>query len=242
LSGNRRREQDPAYGLLRPKFKIHSQAVAAELQNNTTDGHPAKPSNECCLTGDDLEDQEIWNGAITAVKTEFTTLPELILAKISTSTEIIKNHKKAIFALTEAVGGGKICENCRGECCNKGKYHFTIIDLLVFLVEGKALFTPRFGRERCPYAGDAGCLMEPEYRPFNCITFHCERLEELLGASDIEEFYQLEKKLRFQYSELENMFDNRFPCGLLSNYERNFTKNGIILFKNVPGGLCENSV
>lgn len=183
-----------------------------------------------------MDDQEKWDSAIAAVKKEFAALPELFIANIRTSTETIKRQKKAIFALTELVGGGKICENCRGECCNKGKYHFTVIDLLVFLAEGKALFTPRFARERCPYEGDAGCLMEPEYRPFNCITFHCERLEELLQAPDVEEFYELEKKLRSQYSKFERMFDNRFAYGLLSNYEQNFTQNGIIFFKNVPGG------
>jgi hypothetical protein len=186
--------------------------------------------------GDDLDDQELWDSAIAAVKKEFAALPELFIANIRTSTETIKKYKKAIFVLTEMVGGGKICENCRGECCKKGKYHFTVIDLLVFLAEGKALFAPHFGRERCPYSGDAGCLMEPEYRPFNCITFHCERLEELLQAPDIEAFYELEKKLRSQYSGLERMFDNRLAYGLLSNYEQNFTQNGIILFKKVPGG------
>ncbi len=183
-----------------------------------------------------MDDLEKWDRAVSAVNREFTSLPEPLLSKLKNSVETIKKYKRSVFTLTETVNAGQICEACQGECCRKGKYHFTVIDLLVYLVDGKELFVPCFTNGRCPYSGDAGCLMEEEYRPFNCITFHCEKLEKLLPIHVVEEFYGLERKLRYQYGELERMFDNRFAYGLLANYERNFVQSGVMLFQNVSGG------
>jgi hypothetical protein len=188
------------------------------------------------FVGEDLDDLEKWNRAVSAVNREFALLPESLLAKLKNSLKTIKEYKRSVFRLTETVNAGQICEACQGACCRKGKYHFTVIDLLVYLVEGKELFVPCFNNGRCPYSGDAGCLMEVEYRPFNCITFQCEKLERLLLPADIDKFYMLEKELRSEYADLERIFDNRFAYGLLANYERNFIERGTILFKDVPGG------
>jgi len=183
-----------------------------------------------------LDDLEKWDRAVSAVRREFATLPEPLLSKLKNSVETIKKYKRSVFTLSETVSAGQICEACKGECCRKGKYHFTVIDLLVYLVDGKELFVPCFTNGRCPYSGDAGCLMEVEYRPFNCITFQCEKLESLLLPADIDKCYKLEKELRFEYACLERTFDNRFAYGLLANYERVFTEKGTILLNNVPGG------
>ncbi len=186
-----------------------------------------------------MDDLEKWDKAISAVNREFASLPEPFLSKLKNSVETIRKYKRSVFALTETINAGEICKACRGECCRKGKYHFTVTDLLVYLVEGKELFVPCFTNGRCPYSGDAGCLMEVEYRPFNCITFHCEELEKLLPKHAVEEFYGLEGKLRCQYGELEKLFDNRFAYGLLANYERNFKQSGMMLFQNPPGDRDE---
>jgi hypothetical protein len=183
-----------------------------------------------------LDDLEKWDRAVSAVNREFASLPEPLLSKLKNSVETIKKYKRSVFTLTETVNAGQICEACQGECCRKGKYHFTVIDLLVYLVEGKELFVPCFNNGRCPYSGDAGCLMEVEYRPFNCIAFHCEKLERLLLPADIDKFYVLEKELRSEYADLERTFDNRFAYGLLANYERNFAEKGTILLNTIPGG------
>jgi hypothetical protein len=62
--------------------------------------------------------------------------------------------------------------------------------------------------------------MEAEYRPFNCVTFNCERIESLLRPADVERFYELEKKLRVLYGVMEKIFNNTFAHGLMANYER----------------------
>jgi hypothetical protein len=183
-----------------------------------------------------LDDREKWDGAVAAVKREFATLPGPLMAKLKISIETIKKYKRSVFALTEEVNAGQICAVCRGDCCRKGKYHFTVIDLLVYLVEDKQLFVPCFTNGRCPYSGVAGCLMEVEYRPFNCITFQCEQLERLMLPADIEKFYVLERALRSENADLERTFENRFSSGLFANYERKFSQTGMILYNNIQGG------
>jgi hypothetical protein len=183
-----------------------------------------------------LDDFEKWNRAVSAVNGEFTLLQQPELSRLKKSVDTIKQYKRSVFALTETINAGQICEACQGACCRKGKYHFTVIDLLVYLVEGKELFVPCFTNGRCPYSGEAGCLMEAEYRPFNCVTFQCEELEKLLQPVVIDQFYALEKKLRAAYGDLKRTFDNRFAYSLLANYERNIVEKGKILLNNSSGG------
>jgi hypothetical protein len=141
----------------------------------------------------------------------------------------MKFLKTALFQLTRDVDGEVVCEACNGGCCNSGRYHFTITDLFAYLADGKELFVPDFSSGRCPYLGHAGCMMEPEYRPFNCITFNCECLEKLLPQAEVRQFYELENKLRACYASMENLFGNNFTYGLIANYERVVTKTGGIL-------------
>jgi hypothetical protein len=106
-----------------------------------------------------------------------------------------------------------------------------VIDLLVFLAEEKELFSPHFGIDFCPFLGRTGCLMEPEYRPFNCIIFNCDDVELLLSEDRLSAFRNWERELRELNCAVEKLFDNRFMSGLLSNFERSGNPSeGSILF------------
>ena len=177
----------------------------------------------------DFGDAAVWEAAVHAVQEEFDALPGRLRVKVGVVAAIIKKRKAALHDLTRSAGGEAICKICRGGCCQTGKYHFTVTDLLAYLFDGKRLFTPDFGNGRCPFLGDSGCLMDAEYRPFNCITFNCERIERLLSQSDVERFYELEKGLRSQYGLMEKIFGNIFAYGLLANFERNGREGGILL-------------
>jgi hypothetical protein len=182
----------------------------------------------------DFGDARAWEAAVHAVKEEFDALPAQFRGKVRVVSAIIKKQKAALHELTRSVDGESVCEICRGGCCQTGKYHFTATDLLAYLFDGKRLFTPDFGNGHCPFLGDSGCLMEPEYRPFNCVTFNCERIERLLPQSDVERFYESEKGLRVQYALMEKMFGNIFAYGLLANFERNGREGGILLKQKAP--------
>ena len=177
-----------------------------------------------------MTDRETWNLAVAAVAAEFALLLPSRKALLAELTESAKTCKKELHAVAEGVSVANICAACGGECCMTGKYHVTVVDLLVYLVEGKELFEPRFEQERCPFLGERGCLMEPACRPFNCVTFNCERVELLLEPQDMERLVRLEQALRALYGRFEELFGNRFMGGLLMNCERDIVRGrGAIL-------------
>jgi hypothetical protein len=162
--------------------------------------------------------------AVAAVTEEFSRLAPFRRALVGEAAEAVKACKQALHTIVEGVAAAGICASCGGECCRTGKFHFTVVDLLVYLVDGRELFTPRFGQEACPYLGAPGCLMAPVYRPFNCITFNCERVECLLEPREKERFTRHEEKLRSHYKSFEELFGARFMGGLLMNGERNIVR------------------
>ena len=164
-----------------------------------------------------MNDRDIWLRAVTAVAAEYRALPTALGSRVDEIADSIRRAKEELHRLAEEMRCAEICSSCGGECCVRGKSHVTVIDILAFLAAGKPLFEPAFGREACPYLDGSGCMMAPPYRPFNCVTFNCER---------VDEFYRRERELRGLYGALERLFGNRFMHGLLMNYERDVMSRG----------------
>lgn len=205
--GNLRRGQNPAYGLLRP-YLLSFRNIR-------------------------MTDHEKWEGALEAVRQEFSLLPPLLHTEIATCCTSIRSLKLELHEIAESAECADRCALCRGACCTAGKYHFTVIDLLAYLTCGRELFTPRFAEAvrdgGCPYAGPCGCLMEPQFRPYTCITFICGEIEDRLPSGS-ERFYHLAGELRSLYADLERIFQKRFISGLIMNYDRDVIGgNGPIL-------------
>jgi hypothetical protein len=175
--------------------------------------------------GRTMTDREKWDRGVAAVREEYAALSPLLRTRLKERSAAVKSRKKSLHSIVEAMGAGEICAECRGECCDRGKNHVTVIDLLVYLSDDRQLFTPCFERDLCPYLGENGCLMEPEYRPYNCITFICERVEGVLEPAEQERFYAVERELRALCEGFEQLFDNRFRAGLLINSERDLVNN-----------------
>ncbi|MCM2358822.1 MAG: hypothetical protein NDI77_11785 [Geobacteraceae bacterium] len=167
-----------------------------------------------------MTDRESWDLAVAAVAGEFAALSPSRRALLAELTLAATACKKELNAVVTAVSAAEICAACGGGCCETGKYHVTVVDLLVYLVEGKELFTPRYDQGMCPYLGAQGCLMAPAYRPYNCVTFNCERVERLLMQAEKERLASLERELRSLYGRFEELCGNRFMGGLLMNCER----------------------
>jgi hypothetical protein len=176
---------------------------------------------------DKNEISEMWALAIARVREELEGVPPEIGHQVEGIAERICMVKECIHGFAESVGAREICSSCGGQCCARGKYHFTVPDLLVYFYQTEMLFTPDFDRrDICPYLGSCGCFMPPRYRPLNCIIFNCDRIEELIDPVDRVEFYRLEQELRGLYDRLDQLFDNRFQPGLLINYERDVVAGG----------------
>jgi len=167
-----------------------------------------------------MTDQEMWDNAVAVARAEYGGLPEPVRLKVHSLSASIQRVKMEIASIPEMKGAAGACFSCGGKCCETGKYHFAVIDLLVYLATDGELFDPSFGQASCPYLGVEGCLMAPAYRPFTCITFHCDRLEGLLSPAEVERLYGLERSLRSHYAMIEELFDSRMAQGLLLSYGR----------------------
>jgi len=159
--------------------------------------------------------EEQWENGVRVVKLAFLALSERERAKLQGLSTALREQKCAMQALVAQVGAASHCARCGGECCVAGKYHFTRADLVIYLVTGATLFEPLFGNGLCPYLGRSGCLIPPAYRPFNCITFNCERIEDLLSAREVSCFYQMERDLRRIYGEIRSLFPRKSLEGAL---------------------------
>lgn len=169
----------------------------------------------------DVTDREKWNMAVAAVADEFSRLSPARRDEIGTAAEEIRSCKEAIQGVAERVAAAEICASCGGECCRTGKYHFEVADLLVYLAGGRDLFMPRYDQDACPYLGAKGCLMEPGWRPVNCISFNCDRVESLIDPRELERMTGLERGLREGCRRIERLFDSPYYRGpLLMSWER----------------------
>jgi len=106
-------------------------------------------------------------------------------------------------------GGDELCRDCGGACCEKGKNHMTLVNFFACHYAG-SVPEPDFTLT-CPFLSEKGCRISPPHRPFNCVTFICDRIEENLPTEKREEFYSHEKKLRTIYEE----FDLRYAASSL---------------------------
>jgi len=183
-----------------------------------------------------MTDSEKWDRGVAALGKEYVLLPPELKVQLDKCAHAVKSRKEQLHKIVSEVRAAEVCAQCLGECCKGGKNHVTTVDLLIYMGEGKKVFTPAFEFGNCPYLGETGCVMEPEYRPLNCITFNCERIEEALGPLERDRFYAVEGELRELYDYYEQLFDNSFSYGLLSNYERSLACNGTPILRGAALG------
>jgi len=172
-----------------------------------------------------MTDQEKWNSAVAAVSTEFADLPLEAKNRLSPMLQAVRELKQDIHRYAEVLDASAICAACGGQCCATGKHHFTVVDLLMYLVEEKPVVAPCFSSGGCPFLGDEGCMMEPGFRPYNCVTFNCDRIDSLLQPFEREAFMDTERKLRSSYRAMEEFFGNTFMQGLIITCERDLLRD-----------------
>jgi len=167
-----------------------------------------------------VTDQQVWSAAVERVRTDYHALPQALklkLAELAAEIMALKaQHQTAVATAAAEV----VCAECEGLCCRFGKHHFTVVELIVYLSAGRELFSPCFDNPVCPYHGGSGCLMEPSLRPFNCIIFICEQLEQALDERANAGLAAIETRLRGIYQEFDQLLGNRFANGLLLTFQR----------------------
>ncbi|QXE89526.1 hypothetical protein [Geomonas subterranea] len=156
-----------------------------------------------------------WQEAVHRVTAAFGRLPHPVRLELEEFARGMAAHKEAMQQLVAQVDAAAHCAGCGGACCARGKYHFSAVDLLVYLAAGKPLFAPRFDNGLCPYLGEPECLIPPGYRPFNCITFNCDLIEDQLPREEVSRFYKMEQELAARYAEIRALFPGRSMDGPL---------------------------
>ena len=156
-----------------------------------------------------------WQEAVGKVTAAFERLPDAVRLELAGDARVMVAHKQAMQQLVAQVDAAAHCAGCGGACCVKGKYHFSAVDLLVYLATGQPLFTPRFDNGLCPFLGEPECLMPPGYRPFNCITFNCDVIEDQLPRDEVARFYRMEQELAARYADIRALFPARSMDGSL---------------------------
>lgn len=156
-----------------------------------------------------------WLQRVADVTTVFVGLPASDRDRLEQLAREMMALKVAMQELVAGVDAAGHCAGCGGACCMSGRYHFGAADLLVYLATEKTLFAPRFDNGRCPYLGEPECLIPPGYRPFNCITFNCDLIEDQLTRDEVSRFYQMEQALKARYAEIRSLFPARSMDGPL---------------------------
>lgn len=164
-----------------------------------------------------MTDDEQWRAGVDAIGQELMCLAPCQLLLLKAGVDEMMTIKAAMHSFVEKLNGAVLCAACGGRCCVCGKYHFSAIDLLAYRLTDKELFQPSFVTGRCCFLRQDTCLMAPEFRPFNCVTFVCEEIEARMTVSNKAAFYAGEKKLRNLYGDLKQLFpDNKMNRSVMS--------------------------
>lgn len=105
-------------------------------------------------------------------------------------------QKNQYAAVVGAVGASALCRTCRGQCCMNGKYRLTLFDALMFRLHDQPLRADFTHKPLCPFGTSSGCLMEPAFRPLDCILFICETVDDVLSEDQRAALAVLEERLR----------------------------------------------
>jgi hypothetical protein len=171
------------------------------------------------MTSDSQHGRRLWHNCLAAVKQEYQALDLREQDWIADRLSRIAELQKQLNDLFIAAGGPQACRRCFGVCCDCGRNHFTLANLLTFVRAGQQPPEPDFARP-CPFLGEEGCLLEVTRRPFNCVTYICEPVLESLGPEKGETFLRLEKILHSHYLAFDRRYTGAGLCGLFIRAER----------------------
>lgn len=154
-----------------------------------------------------------WQNITVAISKELSCLPESERQWIEQQITHIHQLQRQLHALFIQAQGLKHCQNCLGSCCERGNNHMTLVNVLSGLL-ARTLPAADFN-QTCPFLTAQGCALRVESRPFNCVTFICDTIEECLSTEDLEEFYALERQLRDHYTAFDQRYIGSSLQGLL---------------------------
>jgi hypothetical protein len=160
------------------------------------------------------KNHRLWKDIVSRVMNEYHCLTPRELTWINTRLDQIEALQLELNQLFCHAEGAAICHQCQGDCCAKGHNHVTLANLLSFIRRGdlppEADFT-----STCPFLSGEGCRLSVTSRPYNCITFICDRIEDALPQDKKNHFYALDTELRSLYLEFSQRYRGAAMTGVL---------------------------
>jgi hypothetical protein len=154
-----------------------------------------------------------WHVLLTALQSELSTLEDGARIWLVRQVAEIGALQAELDALFRSAGGPTTCSVCVDTCCGCGRHHLILTNLLAYLLAGEVPPAPDFGCT-CPFLSEKGCRLPVTRRPYNCITFFCETLEERLDHDEREQLRRLDHQLRQAYQRVAE----RFPAATLRGF------------------------
>jgi hypothetical protein len=175
----------------------------------------------------------LWRRGVALLTREFSLLSAERREELGQLLADVGNIKEELCHLSDAAQGAAICAACGGACCRAGRYHVTLLDLLAFLAAGETTVEPEFAPGACPFLGCEGCRIVPRRRrPFTCVIFICDLIDERLGADETSRFSQREHDLRLLLNRAGMRFGRNLTESLLIATARNDRDGGFLLVLN----------
>ena len=159
-------------------------------------------------------DAALWAATVERASHELAALSIDEREWLSGRIARIGRFQETLDRLFREVGGPTECAGCHGGCCGCARHHATLTNLFGYLLADNAPPTPDFTRP-CPFLGELGCRLPVPHRPFNCIIFLCEVLDQRLTESQRAEFTRIENALRATYLEIAARHPGASLRGLL---------------------------
>ncbi len=164
---------------------------------------------------DGADASRVWAEHVAEIAEAIRSLPVTVRNDLAPLLREARRLKTELQQVPDGVSAGDICARCGGECCRTGRYHVTVTDILAYLDDGLDPPVPPFTTGFCPYLSVAGCIFPPAYRPFNCITFNCDRIEGLLAPSVQAAFCGGVDALRAVSRSIASLLAGRMRLGIL---------------------------
>lgn len=168
-----------------------------------------------------------WPALLQKLRDELAVLEESDRQWLKSRLDSIAAIQLDLDNLFHVADGVRTCALCAGACCACGRHHLTLTNLLTYLLADEAPPAPDLDKT-CPYLGESGCRLSVDRRPYNCITFFCEQLEENLSAEGRQQLRLLDRQLRQEYQCLAERYPSASLRGLWIALER--IDGGNILF------------
>ena len=146
-----------------------------------------------------------WFALLSKIRADLAALDEADKRWLHDRIAVIEGLQRALDDLFKDAGGTTACADCDGACCGCGRHHITLTNLLGYLIAGEEPPAPDFTKS-CPYLGEHGCCLPVVRRPYNCITFFCEQLEENLDTEKRRMLRELDQRLREEYQAIADRY------------------------------------